>query len=121
MESSSEATVLAALERAELAARERRLAASTEAERIATAGREDASVISSHAEIRIAAALDALRKEAESAADRAIETLERAAAGQARARVRPAGDDPVFDEAVELVVASVLGERASPPANKNVS
>jgi len=112
MGSTTEATVLAALERAEMAARERRLAASTEAERIAFSGRERTSAISAHAEARVADALETLRKQAESEADSAIEALELEAASWTRARARSSDDDPVFEQATELVVALVLGERS---------
>ena len=121
MGSSTEATVLAALERAELAARERRLAASTEAERIATSGRERASAVSLRADARVADALDGLRNEAESGADRAVEALEREAAERAQARTTSSDGDPAFDRAVELVVASILGEHGSAPDREDAS
>jgi len=119
--SSTEATVLATLERAEMAARERRLAASTEAERIATVGRERASAITSRAERRVADALEALRKEAASGADRAIEALQREAAKRAGASAGPTDADPAFDGAVDLVVASILGEGRSPHGDEDAA
>ena len=57
MGSSDERSVLAALEQAEMAARERRLAASSEAERIISAARERASAISAGADQRVEAIL----------------------------------------------------------------
>jgi len=121
MGSSTEITVLAALERAEMAARERRLVASTEAERITTAGCERASAVASQADTRVAGALDDLRQQAESGAGRAIEALEREAAERAQARTRSSDGDPAFDRAVEMVVASILGEHGSAQGDEDAS
>jgi len=110
---STEVPVLRLLERAEVAARGRRLAASTEADRIVTSGRDRASAITSGADARVADALDGLREQADSDAERAIEALEREAADQARVRARSPQDDPAFEQAVELVVALILGERGA--------
>jgi hypothetical protein len=112
MGSTTEASVLAALERAEMAARERRLAASTEAERIASLGRDRTSAISAQAVDRVADALEALQKQAESEADAAIEALELEAARWSREQATSSDGDPIFEQATELVVALVLGERS---------
>lgn len=110
---STEVSALAELERAEVAARGRRLAASTEADRIVTSGRERTSAITSSAETRVAEALQVLRDQAESDADQAIETLEGEAADRARVRALSPHDDPAYEQAVELVVALILGEGAA--------
>ncbi len=100
-------SVLVELERAELAARERRLAAATAAEaRIAVATEEAA---------RIRAGIDAAVDEA--LATRRREHLERATAQVAAIEAEIAALDArdegggERDAAVELVTASVLGER----------
>lgn len=108
MGSSDERSVLAALEQAEMAARERRLAASSEAERIISAARERASAISAGADQRVEAALDELRRTTEAAADAAIEDLEASASREASMGHRTA--DPSVEQAVSVVVAHVLGE-----------
>ncbi len=110
MGSSNEATLLAALEQAEMAARERRLAASTEAEDIVSEARRRESVISAGAGRRVDEALDALRQTTEAEADAAIEDLERAAARRAGAGTSPGGADASVEQAVAVVVAHVLGE-----------
>lgn len=110
MGSSNEASVLAALEQAELAARERRLAASNEAEGIVAAARQRASAISARADQRVDEALDRLRRATEAEADRAIMSLEQAAAARSRAGASPSRDGGDIEEAVAIVVARVLGE-----------
>jgi vacuolar-type H+-ATPase subunit H len=117
MESSTEASVLAALEKAEMAARERRLAVSSEAEGIVSAARQRAATISSQAGRRIADALDELRGAAEAEADAATEEIERLAAGRSAAGTAPADADAAFEHAVAIVVAHVLGEASSEPAS----
>lgn len=112
MGSSTEAAVLAALERAEMAARERRLAASNRAEGIVTAAREQAATISAQADGRVDEVLRALRQATEAEADAAIEALER----EAEARPAPSASlglaDASVAQAVSTVVAHVLGETA---------
>ena len=115
MGSSTEASVLAALEQAEMAARERRLVASSEAERITTAARAEVSEILAGAGPRIDEAIEQLRRTAEAEADAAIEELEREAVGRNRDQPRSSDDDPVFERAVAMVVAHVLGEADADP------
>ena len=111
MEPSDEGSVLAALEQAEMAARERRLAASSEAERIISTARERADSISAGAGQRVEAALDELRRTTEAAADAAIEDLE---AGASREVASSHGtSDPNAAQAVSVVVAHVLGEASA--------
>ena len=105
---SDEESVLAALEQAEMAARERRLAASDKAEDIVAAARLRAQGITDGVGQRVESALDDLRRSTEAAADAAIAELE---AGTARsARTGRAAGEQSTEQAVALVVAHVLGE-----------
>ena len=113
MELSTEASVLAALEQAEMAARERRLAASNEAEGIASAARQRASAISAQADRRVDETLDELRHAVEADADAAIEDLERIAARRSSSSPSQGQADPSAEQAVAVVVAHVLGEAIS--------
>ncbi len=115
MGSSTEASMLAALEQAEMAARERRLAASSEAEAVLSAAQARASEIGASAGRRVDDALADLRHSAEAAADAAIVDLERVAAKRAGASTSRARDDRVVGSAVAMVVARVLGELSSDP------
>ncbi len=116
MRSSDEGSVLAALEQAEMAARERRLAASNEAEDITSAARQRAQRISDGASQRVDAALDELRRTAEAVADAAIEELEaRAAKGSS---TRPGAGPQAVDQAVSVVVAHVLREAVAGPEHE---
>ena len=110
MGASTEATVLEALEQAEMAARERRLAASGEADAIVAAARQRAAAIAAEAGRRTDDALDELRRAAEAEADAAVANLERMAAVQADARTTDRQADPRVEGAVSIVVAHVLGE-----------
>lgn len=110
MGSSTEASVLEALERAEKSARERRLAASSEAEATVNAARRRAAVITAQAGQRVDDALYELRRAAEAEADTAIADLERAEAERARASTGPGRTVPSFEQVVAVVVAHVLGE-----------
>ena len=105
---SDEESVLAALEQAEMAARERRLAASDKAEDIVSAARLRAQGITDGAGQRVEAALDELRRSSEAAADAAIEELEAGTTRRASSD-RGAGERST-EQAVALVVAHVLGE-----------
>ena len=106
MGSSTEATVLAALEQAEMAARERRLAASTQAESILAAARERAAAISEQAGRRVDQALDELRRATEVRASATIADLERLAAPASA----PGPTQADVEQAVAMVVGRVLGE-----------
>jgi hypothetical protein len=101
---------LAALERAELVARERRLTAMAEAERIVGAATERASAIEAALPERIAAALAARRDEHRERTAAAIAAIDEELAEFERRAVPPGPSDPAFERAVELVVAAVLGE-----------
>jgi len=118
MGSSSEASVLDALEQAEMAARERRLAASSEAEDILSAAQQRASAISARAGQRVDDALAELRLEAEAEADTAIDDLERAVAKRADASAGSEQADAGVEKAVAFVVAQVLGEVTSKSADE---
>ena len=116
---SDEGSVLAALEQAEMAARERRLAASNEAEDILSTARRRAQGISDEAGQRVDAALDELRRNAEAAADAAIEELE--ASASTGSSTRPAAEARGVEQAVAVVVARVLGEATAGPDREGPS
>jgi len=118
MGSSTEASVLEALEQAEMAARERRLAVSSEAEGIVAAARRRASAISAQAGRRVDDALDELRRTAEAEADAAIADLERVAANRTNASTNPGQTDPRVERAVAMAVAHVLGEATAEGADQ---
>lgn len=99
-----EPSALLLLERAERAARERRLAAGLEAERRIVAAGAEAARIERDAEVEAAAAADRARREVSAAADREIAALE---AGATEA-FRPAED--ALARARAFVVAALLGE-----------
>lgn len=107
---STEASVLAALEQAEMAARERRLTASNKADAVMSDAEQSASAVRARAGRRVDEALEALRGAAEADAEVAIEELERAAARQTRVSPGSPRADPAIDDAVAMVVARVLGE-----------
>ena len=104
-----ETSVFVELERAELAARERRLAAEEEAGRLVAAAQDTARALERAVDGRIAAAIAGRRRSVLKAAAAEIRQVE-----QEMARVEPSsavlGDDPAFRAAVELVVAGVLAE-----------
>lgn len=110
MQSSTGASDLALLERAELAARERRLTASAEAERIVAFGRERAAEIAAHTDVRVAEALDQLRASTTAEADEAIAALRRAAGAGAPADTGTPDRDAAVGRAIDLVLAAVLAE-----------
>ena len=110
MGSSIEATVLAALEQAEMAARERRLAAATQAESILAAAHERAATIAEQAVRRVEEAEDELRRVTEAQADATIADLERSAAPRSDADTGPGSTDFGVEQAVATVAAHVLGE-----------
>ena len=104
-----EPSPLAILERAELAARGRRLTATAEAERIVAAAAERATVIEAGVPDRIASALADLRRVHDMRAAAEVEAIERDLAALEAEADRP-DDLGAFDAAVRLVVAAVLGE-----------
>jgi hypothetical protein len=104
-----DASPLAILERAELAARERRLAATAEAEHILAAAAERAAAIEAAVPDRIAAALADLRRTHAERAAAEVQAIERELASLGATPLP--GRDDAFSAAVELVVAAVLGER----------
>ena len=111
-----ESEILAKLERAELAARERRLEAQATADRILDDARLSAERLRAGAEARIAAELEAFRRRTLGEAAREVAEIEAAIAALDRQRGPegrgPAAPDhgPGFERAVEAVVAAVLGE-----------
>jgi hypothetical protein len=100
---------LATLERAELAAREQRLGAAAEADRIIAAATDRAAAIAAGVPDRIAAAVAELRRAYDERARHEIEQIERELAMLEATPQTTA--DPAFAAAVELVVRAVLGER----------
>jgi hypothetical protein len=110
--------VLDALEQAEMAARERRLDASNEAEEIVAAAKKRAAEISAAAGRRVGETLDELRRTAEADADAAIANLEREAAERAPPGTSQGPAEPRVEQAVATVVASVLGETAASTAEE---
>lgn len=110
MESPTGTSDLVLLEQAELAARERRLAASSEAERIVATAREQASDTARQAGQRASEALAELRRQVEADAARAIASLERDATARLDARAPTAHIEAAMAEAVDLIVKTVLGE-----------
>ncbi len=111
MRDPTEAAVIAELERAELAARERRLAAEADADRLVEAAHRSVREIEAGVDARAADALEELRHRH---LDRAAEEVTAIEAELARLDERSAietASTPVFDAAVEQVVAAVLGER----------
>jgi hypothetical protein len=105
---------LAVLERAELAARERRLAAVSEADRIRAAADEVAVRIEADLPGRIASAVEALRLRHDTRATVEIAEIERelAALAEQSAREHAEDVDPGLNAAASLVVAGVLAETA---------
>lgn len=109
------APTLILLERAELAARARRLAAATQAEELLLAGRKRAAEIAASVPERVAAAVAAIRAEREAAVDAEVARID---ASPAVARIAPGAPDGGADRAgdsaaeaaVALIVAAVLGE-----------
>ncbi|MEX1173417.1 MAG: hypothetical protein WEG56_12495 [Chloroflexota bacterium] len=103
------ASVVAELERAELAAREKRLVAEAEAARMIEDAAVRANAIEAELPVRVAATLAALREEHLRGATEEVARIERELAGSiGGAPPGDAGTGP--DAAVEYVVAMVLGE-----------
>jgi hypothetical protein len=118
-----ESAILAELERAELAARERRLAAQAEADRIVEQARLTAADIAAGLDARVAEELEAFRRETLDGAELEAAAIERELAelgrpGDAAAAGVPEPGFPEpgsvrssgFGGAVDEVVAAVLGE-----------
>jgi hypothetical protein len=105
-----ERSVLAELERAELGARARRLAAAAEADARIAAARKRAERTLARRDRAAARAAAAVRRRHVAEADAAVALLE-AEVHRLAVGTRAATDDPAFRDAVELVVAAVLGER----------
>ncbi len=103
-------SVLIELERAELEARERRLAAVAAAEARVAAAMADAERIRAGIDREIARAIEERRREHAERAAATIAAIE-AELASLEATPGPSGtDDPAVGPAVELVVAAVLGE-----------
>jgi hypothetical protein len=103
---------LAILERAELAARERRLAAGAEADDILAAAEERVAAIEAETPDRVAAAIVDVRRRHEERAEAEVQAIGRELADLPASPARVDGET-AFAAAVELVVAAVLGEPAS--------
>ncbi|MGZ6372818.1 MAG: hypothetical protein ACXWL8_05420 [Candidatus Limnocylindria bacterium] len=112
--------ILLELEQAELAARDRRLAAELEAGRILDDARTEAQAIDAGIERRISRVIATRRRRHRVAAEREIAAMEAEMAaldpaGPPGIEAPPVGRrrpplTPSLDRAVELVVAAVLGE-----------
>lgn len=119
-----ESEILAELERAELAARERRLAAQSEADRILEQARLTAEGIAAGLEARVAEELESFRRETMERAELDAATIERELAelsgpADAGGSTELSSAEPGsvgssgFEAAVDDVVAAVLGETGS--------
>ncbi len=108
-----ESPFLVRLQQAELAAAERRTAARAEAERTTAQAEQDVAALEAAAPGLIAGAVAARRTELEQETRVEVEEIERELERLEADTVRSV-DDPEarrrFDQAVELVVAAVLGE-----------
>lgn len=106
------ASLLGELERAELAARERRLAAESEADAIRTGAADSVAEIEAALPARIAAALAESRARHEAAADAEIAALDaRPSRGTGTGAGAEALPEATIGRAAELLMAAVLGER----------
>lgn len=114
-----ERTILGELERAELDARERRLAAQAEADRLLEAARTAIDELEAGLDARTEEAIAALRLDLLGRADREVATIERELAAIDRAVAgtsaggRGRAERARFEAAVGDVVAAVLGEAGS--------
>lgn len=104
-----QSAILLELERAELAARERRLRAEAEAERLLSDARAQAEALEAGGDEAIREALASRRRELEAEADRAIAAIEAELAALTAAPTT-GGSDPAFSRAVDLVIGAVLAE-----------
>jgi hypothetical protein len=106
-----DATVVAELERVELAARERRLAAQAEADRIIAEAEAEVAAIEADLEGRIATELARVRGDCLARADAEVAAIEAAVAGRTDDHDGgPTAAAPGFEAAVERLVAAVLAE-----------
>ena len=104
-------SIVGALERVELEARERRLTAQSEADRIRLAAQATAADLAAGVPARIGAALAELRAGHLAAADAEVDAMEeRLVAGDGSSE-RAGAVAPITEAAVELLVAAVLAER----------
>lgn len=114
-----ERTILGELERAELDARERRLAAQAEADRLLESARIAIDELEAGLDARIDEAIAVLRSDVLERADREVAAIERELAelDRAVAGTSAGGRDRAgrarFEAAVGDVVAAVLGEAGS--------
>lgn len=109
-DAASYAAIVGELEQVERDARERRLAAESEAERIRAAASKTAAGIAASVPAQIAAALAELRSRHLAAAEVEVAAIEaRLLADHVVAGAEP---DRVTDAAVDLLVAAVLAERS---------
>jgi hypothetical protein len=117
-----ESAILAELERAELAARERRLAAQAEADRIHEQGRLTSEGIAAGLDARVVAELEAFRRETLERAGQEAAAIDRELAeltgsdgdgGVERSTEAGSAERSRTEAAVADVVAAVLGETGS--------
>ncbi len=106
----TKAAEISRLEHAELAARERRLAAEAEADRLLEAARQTVRKIEAGVEARIAAALADLRRSQLERAEAEVAAIEDELASRVRQPVTAPSASPAFEATVELAVGAVLGE-----------
>ena len=104
-------SIVGKLERVELAARERRLTAESEAERVGAAAAATVTEIESAVPARVASALAELRAGYLERAAAEVASIERALLARDEPVASEAGR-PNLDAAVGLVVAAVLAEPA---------
>jgi hypothetical protein len=110
MEAPDGPRLLVLLERAEIAARERRLTAMADADRLVAEAEVRSAAVTGSAAERATAAVGAFRARSEAEAARAIAELERERAALSATIDAEGPADPRFELAVACVVAAVLGE-----------
>lgn len=110
MTDSAEASLIAELERAELAARERRLAAEVQADRLLEAACASVREIEAGVGARVADALAGLRRTHLEQAEAEVKTVEAELARLQACPEHGGGRPATFDGAVEHIVAAVLAE-----------
>jgi len=106
-------SILIELERAELTARERRLAAEAEAEQLLAAAQAEAQALEAGVKQRISRAIARRRRQQRAAAELEIEAIRAEIAGLELAGHGADGrsaEDAALERAAGFVVAAVLGE-----------
>jgi vacuolar-type H+-ATPase subunit H len=103
-------SILLELERAELAARERRLAAEAQAERMLAEAQSEAHMLGAGVARRIEHVLAERREQHRVETRGEVDAIHAAMAGLGTANRGATDMDPAVERAVELVVEHVLGE-----------